>query len=323
MDIAGAEALAARIAQQEQWREALAVRTARQPAVDPDGHALESIRAGVRIYRAERRLEAVRGPNVDGHAPPPEVPRGRLLGRRVGRRERRIRRLRAAGPVLTLDRPGNVWNVPASGVGSRISSLLPQATRSSEASAAGSPSRRSGVRRSRYAPAASRRSTPTDTRSRASALEPGSTGRGGGSRRTRAERRWSRAASGSSSWTARGMPSGSSRTPNPCAVASRSTPGFGAGSGSGGPGSARRAGARLCTRKCSQPVAQARVARAKTLENRGRRSGRVRCQAPPLSVGATPTRSRIPPRQCAATVPLREIVTGPGFEVPTIQTAKR
>ena len=61
MDIAGAEALAARIAQQKQWREALAVRTGTQPAVDPDGHALESIRAGVRIYRAERRLEAYEG----------------------------------------------------------------------------------------------------------------------------------------------------------------------------------------------------------------------------------------------------------------------
>ena len=34
---------------------------ARQPTVDPDGHALESIRPGVRIYRAERRLEAYEG----------------------------------------------------------------------------------------------------------------------------------------------------------------------------------------------------------------------------------------------------------------------
>jgi len=61
MDIAGAEVLAARIAQQEQWCEALAVRAGRQPRVDPDGYALESIRPGVRIYRAERRLEAYEG----------------------------------------------------------------------------------------------------------------------------------------------------------------------------------------------------------------------------------------------------------------------
>ena len=61
MDVAGAEALAARIAQQKQWREAVAVRNGTQPAVDPDGHALESIRPGVRIYRAERRLEAYEG----------------------------------------------------------------------------------------------------------------------------------------------------------------------------------------------------------------------------------------------------------------------
>jgi hypothetical protein len=61
MDVAGAEVLAARIAQQEQWREALEVRTGRLPKVDPDGHALESIRPGARIYRAERRLEAYEG----------------------------------------------------------------------------------------------------------------------------------------------------------------------------------------------------------------------------------------------------------------------
>ena len=59
---AGDEARTAdRIAQQEHWRQALAVRTGSQPPVDPDGHALESIRAGVRFYRLERRLETYDG----------------------------------------------------------------------------------------------------------------------------------------------------------------------------------------------------------------------------------------------------------------------
>lgn len=57
MDCAGAEVLRQRLAQQENWRQALAVRTGRQPAVDPDGHALERFQAGVRYYRVQRRLE--------------------------------------------------------------------------------------------------------------------------------------------------------------------------------------------------------------------------------------------------------------------------
>ncbi len=57
MDCAGAEILRQRLAQQENWRQALAVRLGRQPAIDPDGHALESFRGFVRHYRARHRLE--------------------------------------------------------------------------------------------------------------------------------------------------------------------------------------------------------------------------------------------------------------------------
>jgi hypothetical protein len=57
MDCAGAEVLRQRLAQQENWCQALAVRMGRQSAVDPDGHALETFRGDVRYYRAEHRLE--------------------------------------------------------------------------------------------------------------------------------------------------------------------------------------------------------------------------------------------------------------------------
>jgi len=57
MDIAGAEVLRQRIAQQENWRQARAVRVGSQPSFDPDGHALESFRSGVRYYRSQQRLE--------------------------------------------------------------------------------------------------------------------------------------------------------------------------------------------------------------------------------------------------------------------------
>jgi hypothetical protein len=57
MDITGAQVLSERLAQQEQWREARAVRLGRQPSFDPDGWALESFADGVRIYRCEQRLE--------------------------------------------------------------------------------------------------------------------------------------------------------------------------------------------------------------------------------------------------------------------------
>jgi hypothetical protein len=56
MDIAGAEVLRQRLAQQENWRQAVAVRTGNQPAIDPDGHALESFNGDVRHYREQHRL---------------------------------------------------------------------------------------------------------------------------------------------------------------------------------------------------------------------------------------------------------------------------
>jgi hypothetical protein len=52
MDIAGAEALSWRLAQQEHWVSARAVRLGLQPSIDPDGHALESFHGELRIYRA-------------------------------------------------------------------------------------------------------------------------------------------------------------------------------------------------------------------------------------------------------------------------------
>ncbi len=57
MDISGAQVLSERLAQQEHWREARAVRIGRQPSFDPDGYALESFHDGVRLYRPEQRLE--------------------------------------------------------------------------------------------------------------------------------------------------------------------------------------------------------------------------------------------------------------------------
>jgi hypothetical protein len=57
MDCAGAEVLRQRLAEQENWRQAHAVQKGRQPAIDPDGHALESFRGALRCYRAHRRLE--------------------------------------------------------------------------------------------------------------------------------------------------------------------------------------------------------------------------------------------------------------------------
>lgn len=61
MDIAGAEVLRQRLAQQEHWRQARAVRIGSQPSIDPDGHALESFRSGVRYYRLQQREELHEG----------------------------------------------------------------------------------------------------------------------------------------------------------------------------------------------------------------------------------------------------------------------
>jgi hypothetical protein len=48
----GAEALNFRIAQQENWEQAEAVREGRQPRIDPDGIELQDIDEGLRIYRS-------------------------------------------------------------------------------------------------------------------------------------------------------------------------------------------------------------------------------------------------------------------------------
>jgi hypothetical protein len=61
MDVAGAEALRWRLAQQEHWQSAPAVRLGIQSSVDPDGHALESFDASVRSYRSEWGMQIVEG----------------------------------------------------------------------------------------------------------------------------------------------------------------------------------------------------------------------------------------------------------------------
>jgi hypothetical protein len=61
MDVAAAEVLRQRLAQQEQWRQARSVRVGSQPPFDPDGHSLESFRAGIRFYWTEQRTEVNAG----------------------------------------------------------------------------------------------------------------------------------------------------------------------------------------------------------------------------------------------------------------------
>jgi hypothetical protein len=61
MERSRAEALRWRLAQQENWRAAQAVRTGLQPPFDPHGHRLESFQAGLRIYRMEPGVEMVHG----------------------------------------------------------------------------------------------------------------------------------------------------------------------------------------------------------------------------------------------------------------------
>lgn len=53
MDIAGAEALVWRLAQQQHWQSARAVKLGLQPSIDPDGGALESFHGELRIYRVD------------------------------------------------------------------------------------------------------------------------------------------------------------------------------------------------------------------------------------------------------------------------------
>ena len=53
MDANGARELTKRLEAQEHWRQAEAVQRGEQPAVDPDGHALEEVGEGFRRYRPE------------------------------------------------------------------------------------------------------------------------------------------------------------------------------------------------------------------------------------------------------------------------------
>jgi len=50
VDPAGSEQLRLRIEQQAHWREARSVLDGRQPAIDPDGHDLERMEVGLRLY---------------------------------------------------------------------------------------------------------------------------------------------------------------------------------------------------------------------------------------------------------------------------------
>ena len=61
MDVAGAKALSWRLAQQQHWQSASAVRAGIQPAIDPDGYVLESFHDGVRTYGRQRRIEMIDG----------------------------------------------------------------------------------------------------------------------------------------------------------------------------------------------------------------------------------------------------------------------
>ena len=57
MDANGAKELAKRLEAHEHWRQADAVRSGDQPAVDPDAHALEELGEGIRRYRPEPENE--------------------------------------------------------------------------------------------------------------------------------------------------------------------------------------------------------------------------------------------------------------------------
>jgi hypothetical protein len=53
MDANGARELSKRLEAQEHWRQAEAVQRGEQPPADPDAHALEEVRDGVRRYRPD------------------------------------------------------------------------------------------------------------------------------------------------------------------------------------------------------------------------------------------------------------------------------
>jgi hypothetical protein len=61
MDTKGARHLRDRIAQQQHWALAEAVRDGRQPATDPDAEQLEELCEGLRLYRAEATTAIVAG----------------------------------------------------------------------------------------------------------------------------------------------------------------------------------------------------------------------------------------------------------------------
>jgi hypothetical protein len=61
MDANGARHLANRIAQQEHWAQAQAVRDGRQPPSDPDGDQLAELGDGYRVYEAAETTEIIPG----------------------------------------------------------------------------------------------------------------------------------------------------------------------------------------------------------------------------------------------------------------------
>ena len=63
MDTNGARHLAVRIAQQQHWELARAVRDGRQPAADPDGEQLEALGDGCHLYAIEV-TNGTEGPTV-------------------------------------------------------------------------------------------------------------------------------------------------------------------------------------------------------------------------------------------------------------------
>lgn len=76
MDAAGARELTKRLAEQEQWREAPAVRDGRQPPTDRDAQQLEEVADAVRYYGRETSQTL-----VDGQ---PALVTSRMIKRLVG-----------------------------------------------------------------------------------------------------------------------------------------------------------------------------------------------------------------------------------------------
>jgi hypothetical protein len=62
MDSNGAQALTARLEQQEHWRQAQAVERGDQPPTDPDTWELEELREGLRLYKVREEARRI----VDG-----------------------------------------------------------------------------------------------------------------------------------------------------------------------------------------------------------------------------------------------------------------